>query len=117
MPKVSALAIAPPSPRERLSASVWLFSLLCKECLSAEFRILVACVENLWRAESTAASKSWNPHGKFPFKVAESAVRRWPSRAPPSLLHLKCQRGQINKNKKIKEWGPFLCNGLLPFYI
>lgn len=40
----------------------------------------------------TAASKSWNPHGKFPFKVAESVVLQWPSRAPPTLLHLKCQR-------------------------
>lgn len=46
----------------------------------------------------TAASKTWNPHGKFPFKVAESVVLRWSSHAPPSLLHLKCHRGEINNN-------------------
>lgn len=52
----------------------------------------------------TAASKSWNPHGKFPFKVAESAVHRRPLRAPPSLLHRKCQRGEIDKKKKRRRF-------------
>lgn len=45
--------------------------------------------------------------------MAESAVHRWPSRAPPTLLHLKCQHGEINKNKK--KWGHFLCN--LPTFL
>lgn len=52
----------------------------------------------------TAASKSWNPHGKFPFKVAESAAHRRPLRAPPSLLRRKCQRGEIDKKKKRRRF-------------
>lgn len=76
---------------------------------------LVACVINLWHAESwffcTAASKSSYPHGKFPFKVAESEVLRWPSRAPPSLPHLKCHRDEIDNNRGIfvEEPATFLC--------
>lgn len=59
----------------------------------------------------TAASKSWNPHGKFPFKVAESVLLWWPSRAPPSLLHLKCHCGEINENRGIfvEEPPTFFC--------
>lgn len=104
-----------PPHRDCLSALVWLFVLLGEEHLTAAFRNQVPCVETRHVGSCFFfAQQSWNPHGKFPFKVAESAVHRRPSRAPPSLLHLKCQCGEIDKKKKncgvcVREAPAFSC--------
>lgn len=63
----------------------------------------------------TAASKSWNPHGKFPFKVAESAVLRWALRVQLQLRLIS--NVTAAKSIKKKGGGAFLHEGLRQFYV